>query len=378
MSKDLLASIIINNYNYGRFLAEAIESALNQTYANTEVIVVDDGSTDNSREIIAKYDSRVIPVLKENGGQASAFNSGFGASNGDIVIFLDSDDTLLPMAVKEVVKLFEDSNVVKVHYPLWAVDANGEKTGKVIPGDNLIEGDLRELAISYGPSAYDIPPYSPPTSGNAWSRKFLNQVLPMPESQYKTGADTYLLMLALIYGSVRKLFEPQGCYRNHGSNDTLKPLEEYISDSLPRHEYNCVVLSKHLRKMGVDVTPMTWKRDSWWHRINSAIKEITELIPPNGAFILVDDNQWRTDEIVSSRRRIPFLEKDGQYWGAPPDDETAIRELERLRQSGANFMVFAWTAFWWLDYYTELRQYLRSKFRCILENDRMIVFDLRL
>ncbi len=80
-----LASILINNYNYGRFLHEAIDSALSQTYPHTEVIVVDDGSTDNSREIIASYEDQIIPVLKENGGQASALNAGFAASRGEIV-----------------------------------------------------------------------------------------------------------------------------------------------------------------------------------------------------------------------------------------------------------------------------------------------------
>lgn len=75
-----LASIIIDNYNYGRFLADAINSALAQTYQHTEVIVVDDGSTDNSREIISQYGDRIRPVLKENGGQGSAFNAGFEAS----------------------------------------------------------------------------------------------------------------------------------------------------------------------------------------------------------------------------------------------------------------------------------------------------------
>jgi glycosyltransferase involved in cell wall biosynthesis len=68
-----LVSVIINNYNYGRFLGEAIDSVLNQTYQRTETIVVDDGSTDNSREIIAGYGDRIIPVLKANGGQNSGF-----------------------------------------------------------------------------------------------------------------------------------------------------------------------------------------------------------------------------------------------------------------------------------------------------------------
>ena len=92
----MLISIIINNYNYGRFLAAAIDSALHQTYANTEVIVVDDGSTDDSKKIIAGYGNRIRPVLKTNGGQASAFNAGFAASTGDIICMLDSDALFYP------------------------------------------------------------------------------------------------------------------------------------------------------------------------------------------------------------------------------------------------------------------------------------------
>jgi len=63
-----LVSIIINNYNYGRYLRSAIDSALGQTYFNTEIIVVDDGSTDNSPEIIKSYEERIKSILKPNGG----------------------------------------------------------------------------------------------------------------------------------------------------------------------------------------------------------------------------------------------------------------------------------------------------------------------
>src|SRR5262249_8062926 len=108
------ASIIINNYNYGRFLNDAINSALAQSYPNVEVIVVDDGSTDNSREIIAGYGDRIVPVLKENRGQPSAFNAGFATSGGDVILFLDSDDALLPTAVERAVGLFQNPGVVKV------------------------------------------------------------------------------------------------------------------------------------------------------------------------------------------------------------------------------------------------------------------------
>src|SRR5215468_5551807 len=112
MNECNLASIIISSYNYGRFLKEAIDSALNQTYPNTEVIVVDDGSTDNSREIIASYGDQVIPVLKPNGGQASAFNAGFLLSRGEVVCFLDADDALLPTAIERAVSVFVGTDAV--------------------------------------------------------------------------------------------------------------------------------------------------------------------------------------------------------------------------------------------------------------------------
>ncbi len=103
---------------------------------------------------------------------------------------------------------------------------------------------------------------------------------------------------------------------------------------------------------------------------------IAELILPGDAFILVDQAQLGI-VVPVGRRAIPFLERDGQYWGPPPDDDTAIRELERLRQSGASFIVFTLSARWWLHYYIGLRDHLRTKFRCLLENDRLVVFDLR-
>jgi glycosyltransferase involved in cell wall biosynthesis len=106
MNPIIPVTVVINNFNYGRYLASAIDSALHQTYPRIEVIVVDDGSTDESRAVIAAYQDRVIPVLKENGGQASAFNAGFAHAQGDLLIFLDSDDILLPHVVEQVVAAF--------------------------------------------------------------------------------------------------------------------------------------------------------------------------------------------------------------------------------------------------------------------------------
>jgi hypothetical protein len=108
-----------------------------------------------------------------------------------------------------------------------------------------------------------------------------------------------------------------------------------------------------------------------------AAQELAALIPPGHPIILVDEEEFG-GQVGAGQRRIPFLERDGQYWGAPPDDDTAIREFERLRQGGADFMIFGWPAFWWLDYYSGLHEYLRTRFPCVLRNERLVVFDLRM
>jgi FkbM family methyltransferase len=114
---------------------------------------------------------------------------------------------------------------------------------------------------------------------------------------------------------------------------------------------------------------------TWAQRTALAKEEIAQLVPTEETLILVDGNELGPG-FVPNRRILPFLEREGQYWGAPPDDETAVRELERLRQAGANFIVFAWPAFWWLHYYTGLYDHLRSHYRSVQENDRLVVFDL--
>jgi colanic acid/amylovoran biosynthesis protein len=103
--------------------------------------------------------------------------------------------------------------------------------------------------------------------------------------------------------------------------------------------------------------------------------EIAQVIPQGCAFILVDDAQLATGSF-GDRRPIPFLEKDGQYWGAPEDDATAIRELERLRTAGAAFIAFAPPAFWWLDHYSGFQKHLESNFKCIRKTESVVIYDL--
>jgi len=210
-------SIVINNHNYGRFLRDAIESALAQVYSAVEVIVVDDGSTDNSREIIQEYGERLIPVFKENGGQASALNAGFATSHGEVIIFLDADDVLMPSASRNVAEIFQSNpGIVRIQYRMQVVDEQGIYTGTVKPAPHIPVpyGDVRRIALTF---PFDMPWL--PTSGNAFATEALRQIMPIPEKSYgRVGADWYLSHLTSLLGPVFFLDRIEACYRVHRSN----------------------------------------------------------------------------------------------------------------------------------------------------------------
>ena len=105
-------------------------------------------------------------------------------------------------------------------------------------------------------------------------------------------------------------------------------------------------------------------------------KDIEALVPVEKKFILVDEQQLPKDSFPG-RTYFHFLEKDGEFWGLPAEDQIAINELERLRKNGASFMIVCWQCFWWFDYYRDFYQYLNSQYPCVLKNDRCVIFGLQ-
>jgi glycosyltransferase involved in cell wall biosynthesis len=377
MANSPRCAIIINNFNYARFLDKAIESALEQTWSNTEVIVVDDGSTDESREVMQRYTNDVIAVFKSNGGQGSAYNAGWAASRGDLVCFLDSDDTLFPNAMELAVSLFEDPQIVKVQWPLKIIDPNGDWHGELSTRVTPPEGDLRVRIAADGP-LYDFH-Y---TTGAAYRADFLKRVFPMPEAPYRNGGDVYLITLAPVYGRIRNSSQALGTYRSHGHNNYReRRLDDHrIKNYMRRFEDNSRELATHLARQGIRADLGQWKRRNfnyvWLERLLLAKQDIAALVSPGDSYILVNGEEWGDSQPVEGRHAVPFLERDGLYWGPPADDASAIEEVERLRRQGARYVILWWTCFWWLEHYAQFSRYLQSRFTRTLDNERLIAFDL--
>ena len=205
----MLVSVIITNYNYGRFLGEAIDSVLAQTHQRVECIVVDDGSTDNSREVIASR-PMATAIFKQNAGQAKALKTGVEAARGEIVISLDADDYLYPDACAEVAAAWVEG-ISCLNYRL---SLNGDPANQWPAEPFLQEGHAAFLAANgYYPSA--------PMSGNAFDRGYASKLLARAEHLDGDGVDAYLLYSAPFFGKIAHIDRALGVYRTHGGNVSM-------------------------------------------------------------------------------------------------------------------------------------------------------------
>ena len=140
-------SVVIPAYNHARYLAAAIDSALAQTYAPVELIVVDDGSTDDTPRVLAAYGDRIRVIRQPNQGAGAARNAGLAASRGEYVAFLDSDDIWLPRKLELQMARFDaDPDLGLVHCGAETIDEEGRTIGYLLDGlEGWVASDLLRL-----------------------------------------------------------------------------------------------------------------------------------------------------------------------------------------------------------------------------------------
>ena len=204
-------SVIINNYNYGQFLKRAIDSALLHGDINAEVIVVDDGSTDDSETVIRSYGDRIRPVFQANGGQAHAINEGVAAAKAPLLAFLDADDWWVPDKLPAVVDAFHKApEAGLVYHRLQPIYSDGRHAFSAIPR-SLCQGDLVPRFLRSGGRW----PY-PMTSSLSVRRKVWDAAGIIPET-FRISADAWIAGVLPFLAPVVALPDALGYYRIHNN-----------------------------------------------------------------------------------------------------------------------------------------------------------------
>jgi glycosyltransferase involved in cell wall biosynthesis len=203
-------AVVVTCYNYGDFVGEAIESVLVQRRDDCELVVVDDGSTDNSWEAISRWGVTAYRV--ENGGQLAACLYGLDRTRAPFILFLDADDRLKPGALGVLIDRL-DPEIAKLQFALSPIDAMGRPLATHGPEIGAFRGreTLLERVLKSG--VYK----TPPTSGNVFRRDLCEL---LREVDYDRAVDGVILFAAPVFGDVLSLSDELGCYRIHGRNDS--------------------------------------------------------------------------------------------------------------------------------------------------------------
>lgn len=217
-----LVTVIVSSFNYEQFVAQSLQSVFKQSYRNVELIVVDDGSKDNSvaiiRETLQACPFPAELIVKENGGQSSCFNIAFAKAKGSVVAFLDSDDYWYPDRLEKVVDFM-------LLFPEGAIYQHQLDTGKGLKRNSLLSADLFPLWCEWGGGTLNLADdhtgqfFAPfvPTSGLTFPKAVLDKVFPIPE-QLITCPDAFMTRTSVVHGPLVSIPATLGVWRDHGEN----------------------------------------------------------------------------------------------------------------------------------------------------------------
>jgi glycosyltransferase involved in cell wall biosynthesis len=413
-----LISIVLPTFNGSRFLRQAIDSCLTQTHSNWELIVVDDASTDETPQIIADYisrDSRIRAVRNPTNRRLPAsLNIGFSRARGGLLTWTSDDNAYRPEALSEMLAFLKANPSVAVVYAGYSlIDDSGaplassELTSHAGPPHELAYRNcvgacflyrqaVHEQLSGYAEDLFLVEDYDFWLRASTqfrlawlekdlylyrWHEQSLTSTRPqrIREAREKCLARN-LPRMKWVRGDVRAKTYQGMVMTAMERQDRLAAFRYLLravrSDPMKTAAWALQCLPYVL--LPVPLYRLVPESNDWqWiHRFHLARHELASRIPRGSSFIFVDETQLGC-EFLPGRRAIPFMEKEGQFWGPPPDDQTGILELERLRGAGARFIAFAWPAFWWLEHYAGFTQYIRERFRCLASNGRLVVFDLR-
>lgn len=213
-------SVIIPSFNSARFLPEAIESTLDQSYTEVEIIVVDDGSTDDTRKVLARYGDRLISHRQANQGVCAARNQGLSMATGDFVVFLDADDYFLPDKIRDQVDAFIAAPHVQMVHSGWdVVDEEGAHIHHRTPWTRVPRLDLESFLL-----------WKPIHPAALMFRKDLLDEVGGFDTDLSQAEDVDLMLRLLAHGArAIWLRQTTACYRQHGNGAMRRGIQQALS-----------------------------------------------------------------------------------------------------------------------------------------------------
>jgi glycosyltransferase involved in cell wall biosynthesis len=217
-----MVTVVIDTYNYGRFIERAIDSVLQQAFLQEqiEILIVDDGSTDDTPERVGRYGDRVRYFWKPNGGQASALNLGLRQARGEVICLLDADDYFYPAKVSRVVEEVRNHpNAGLIYNEFDIVDGQGRALPKAYPNLTWTGQRVRSESIGDQQQALILlgHPWTCPTSTISLRRPLLGD-LQIPEEIFPQSPDVFLGLVLPFMTRVAVVDTPLTGYVYHGDN----------------------------------------------------------------------------------------------------------------------------------------------------------------
>src|SRR5215471_9471737 len=296
-------SVIIDSYNYGQYVEDAVSSALEQDFpaAEREILVVDDGSTDETPARLRKFGHAIRYLHKPNGGQASAFNYGFQEARGQVIALLDADDVWLPTKLACVHEAFAKNPVAgMVYHRLYWWDGANETTADrhfIAVSGNVSRS--RSTLLQYPMAS---------TSCLAFRRTMLKELLPVPEA-LRSQADAFLTALIIYVAPVVAVPDYLGKYRLHGANlfqsERSKAPRELLERRMAMRAALLSEIENWLREKGLDTRSADLR--AYLTQWRKALKEDAFALEAPSRwkyFLHLLGYPWTYSEIMTSRHRL--------------------------------------------------------------------------
>ena len=393
-------TLAIPTRNRSKFLKSCLESALAQEFAELQITVLDDASSDDTEAVVATCgDPRVRYVRNESHlGPFNCWLRAIAESASEYVAVVPDDDILLPGFVSSsIAGLTAAPSAAFSTGAARYIDAAGRPIGTqqvcgftagVVSGSDFLHRIVDSPVFRSEPATVMFRGAALATLGSSGA-PHTKQLFDF-NWLIRLAAHHDLVFIDDVLAEVRQhplqtrraafcLIEGSGplallAERTDAACYLLQ--SERAADASYRHWLATRLLALNRDRSALLRRLVPSLDFAWAERRAIGAQEIRCTVAPGELFALVDEELWGPDEFPD-RRAHRFIERDGEYYGAPPDDGVAIEELGRSRQTGTAWMVFGWPSFWWFDSYPEFARYLRSSFRVVLENDRILAFDLR-